>query len=47
VLGDYYFQNKEYDLAQQQYTQALALAPTANEEVLLKTNLQKALDAVK
>ncbi len=47
VLGDYYFQNKEYDLAQQQYTQALALAPSSNEEVLLKTNLQKALDAVK
>lgn len=45
VLGDYYFQNKEYDLAQQNYTQALALAPSSNEEVLIKAKLQKALDA--
>jgi len=45
VLGDYYFQHKEYDLAKQSYTQALGLAPTSNEEILLKTNLQKTLAA--
>ncbi|MCX6822704.1 MAG: tetratricopeptide repeat protein [candidate division SR1 bacterium] len=45
VLGDYYFQHKEYDLAKQSYTQALSLAPSSNEQILLKTNLQKALDA--
>jgi cytochrome c-type biogenesis protein CcmH/NrfG len=45
VLGDYYFQNKEYDLAKQSYLQALSLAPTSNEEVLLKAKLQKTLEA--
>lgn len=46
VLGDYYFWHKDYDLAKQAYMQALSLAPTSNEEVLLKTKLQKTLDVM-
>jgi cytochrome c-type biogenesis protein CcmH/NrfG len=46
VLGDYYFWHKDYDLAKQAYMQALNLAPTSNEEVLLKTKLQKTLDVM-
>ena len=47
VLGDYYLQHKDYDLAQQAYTDALSLAPSSNEKILLQTNMQKALDAAK
>ena len=47
VLGDYYLQHKDYDLAHQAYTDALSLAPSSNEKILLQTNLQKTLDAAK
>jgi len=39
VLGDYYFQDKEFDLAKQTYLQALRLAPSPGEERLLKAKL--------
>lgn len=42
ALGDYYFQNKEYDLAKDAYTQALASTTSSNEKILLNDKLQKA-----
>ena len=45
VVGDYYFQNKEYDFAKDAYTQALQGTTLANEKVLLTDKLQKVAHA--
>jgi uncharacterized protein HemY len=43
VLGDYYFQNKEYALAKDAYSQALTLSTQSSEQIILKDKLQKSL----
>lgn len=40
VLGDYYSQNNEIDLARKSYLQSLALAPSAHEASLIKMKLE-------
>jgi predicted negative regulator of RcsB-dependent stress response len=45
VVGDYYFQNKEYRLAKDAYSKALSNVTSSNELSLLQAKLQKVLDA--
>ncbi|MFA7717307.1 MAG: hypothetical protein WC875_01155 [Candidatus Absconditabacterales bacterium] len=44
ILGDYYFQNMEYDLAKDAYSQALTLATRSDEQIILKDKLQKTIN---
>jgi len=41
VLGDYYFQNQQFALAKDAYSQALSICSEPNEETILKDKIAK------